>query len=57
MVEVGTAFIKDEHGDYMIGETHNSVIYSPSGDGNTLKRMEFNSFYVTEGEAGDYGCM
>ncbi len=55
MVEVGTAFIEDEHGDYMIGETHNSVIYSPSGDGNTLKRMEFNSFYVTEGEAGDYG--
>ena len=56
MVETGTAFIEDEYGDYMVGETHNSVIYSPSGDGITLKRMKFNSFYVTEGEPGDYGC-
>ena len=55
MVEVGTTFIEDEYGDYMLGETHNSVIYAPSGDGNTLKKMEFNSFNVTEGETGDYG--
>ena len=55
MVETGTAFIEDEYGDYMVGETHNSVIYSPSGDGTTLKRMKFDSFYVTEGESGDYG--
>lgn len=55
MVEVGTSFIEDEYGDYMVGDTKNSVVYAPSDDGVTLIKMEFNSFYITEGEKGDYG--
>lgn len=55
MVEVGTAFIKDEYGDYSVENTRDSVIYSPSDDGKSLIEMKFNSFYITEGEVGEYG--
>lgn len=43
MVEVGTEFSQDEYGDYMVGETQDSVIYSPSDDGKTLNKIEFDS--------------
>lgn len=40
VVEVGTEFIEDEFGDYMVGNSQDAVLYSPSDDGKTLVKLE-----------------
>ena len=41
MVQKDVYFEKDEFGDYMLGDSSNSVIYGPTDD-NTLKEMTFD---------------